>query len=144
MDIECIKELIPHRAPFLFVDEVLEIEEGVRIKAAKTFGPELDFFRGHFPGYPIVPGVIITEALAQAGGVLINSSYKEEFQSKGIQGAYLMGLENVRFRKPVEPGDRLILSVSLVKKRSRVMQFKGEAHVGDSKVAEAEIMVSLY
>ncbi len=144
IDREVIKSYIPHRDPFLFVDEVLELETGSRILAVKRFGPEEDFFRGHFPGNPIVPGVIIVEALAQTGGVLIYASFTEELESKGHTGAYLAGLENVRFRKAVLPDDVVKMDVRIVKKRSRIFMFKGEAYVDGAKAAEADIMVSLY
>jgi beta-hydroxyacyl-ACP dehydratase FabZ len=144
IDRESIKNHIPHREPFLFVDEVLEIEHGSRIVAVRKFRPEEEFFKGHFPGSPIVPGVIIVEAMAQAGGVLYNASYTEERISKGQTGAYLAGLEKVRFRKAVYPNDILRMDVRIRKMRSKIIIFAGEASVGDSMVAEAEIMVSLY
>ncbi len=144
IDKEGIKQYIPHRDPFLFVDKVLEIEKGKRILAVKTFGPDQDFFKGHFPGYPVVPGVVITEALAQAGGVLIYYSFKEELDEMGLKGAYLMGVDNVKFRRVVEPNDEIKLDVRIEKRRSRVIKFKAEAFVGDSKAAEADISVSLY
>ena len=144
IDRESIKNCIPHREPFLFVDEVLELEYGSRILAVKKFSPGEVFFRGHFPGNPIVPGVIIVEALAQAGGVLYNLSFTEELKSKGQSGAYLAGLEKVRFRKAVYPNDIMQLDVRILKRRSKIIIFTGEASVGGSIVAEAEIMVSLY
>lgn len=144
MDKEAIKGFLPHRDPFLFVDGILEIEKGSRILAVKRFSEDEYFFEGHFPGNPIVPGVIIVEAMAQAGGVLVYSSFTEELKSKGQTGAYLAGLEKVRFRKAVLPNDLMKMDVRIEKKRSRVIIFKGEARVEDAKVAEAEIMASLY
>lgn len=144
IDRESIKAHIPHRDPFLFVDEVLELERGARIVAVRRFRPEEEFFRGHFPGSPIVPGVIIVEAMAQAGGVLYNASFTEERISKGQTGAYLAGIEKVRFRKAVYPNDLLKMDVRIQKMRSKIIIFAGEASVEGSKVAEAEIMVSLY
>ena len=141
---EEIKNYIPHRDPFLFVDRVIELEKGSRIVAHRTFGPEEEFFKGHFPGNPIVPGVIIVEALAQAGGVLIYYSFTEELKAQGLTGAYLAGLENVRFRQVVKPGDLIKLDVTIQRKRSRIIKFKAVAFVDDSKAAEAEIIVSLY
>lgn len=141
---EEIKNYIPHRDPFLFVDRVIELEKGSRIVAERTFGPEEEFFKGHFPGNPIVPGVIIVEALAQAGGVLVYASFTEELEAQGLTGAYLAGLEKVRFRQVVKPGDLIKLDVSVQRKRSRIIRFKAVAYVGDSKAAEAEIIVSLY
>ena len=144
IDREAIKSHIPHREPFLLVDEVLELESGSRIVAVKKFSPEEEFFKGHFPGSPIVPGVLIVEALAQAGGILYNASFTEERVAKGQTGAYLAGLDKVRFRKAVFPDDVLRLEVTIQKMRSKIIIFAGEASVGGSKVAEAEIMVSLY
>ena len=138
-----IKELIPHREPFLFVDSVLEIEKGRKIAAEKLFSPEEFFFRGHFPGNPIVPGVIVTEALAQAGGVLFNYSFGEELKEEGFDNAYLMGLDRCRFRSPVVPGDRVTLEVELVRRRSRIMFFSGKASVDGKEVAQAEISACL-
>src|SRR5512145_2045147 len=91
IDKEAIKSHIPHREPFLLVDAVLELESGSRIVAVKKFSPEEEFFKGHFPGSPIVPGVLIVEALAQAGGILYNASFTEERVAKGQTGAYLAG-----------------------------------------------------
>ena len=144
IDREEIKSYIPHRDPFLFVDRVIEIEKGSRVLAVRSFGPEEEFFKGHFPENPIVPGVIIIEALAQAGGILIYASFTEELEAQGLTGAYLAGLEKVRFRRVVKPGDLIKLDVRIVRRRSRLIRFKAEAFVDDSKAAEAEILVSLY
>ncbi len=140
---EEIENFIPHRDPFLFVDSVIELEPEVRIIASKRFGKELDFFRGHFPGNPIVPGVILLEALAQAGGILFASSYPEKIREKGRFNVYLMGVEKVRFRKPVLPGDNVKLEVKLLKNRLRGLKFSGEAFVGKNKVAEAQILAAI-
>ena len=143
LGVEEVKELIPHREPFLFVDSVLEIEKGKRITAEKLFSPEEFFFRGHFPGNPIVPGVIVTEAMAQAGGVLFNYSFGEELKEEGFDNAYLMGLDRCRFRAPVVPGDRVILEVELVRRRSRIIFFSAKASVNGKQVAQAEISACL-
>ncbi|MCY4046700.1 MAG: 3-hydroxyacyl-ACP dehydratase FabZ [Candidatus Dadabacteria bacterium] len=141
-DKEQIKEFIPHREPFLFLDSVAGMERGVSISALKTFSPDEFFFQGHFPGNPIVPGVVITEALAQAGGVLIGASFAEEIKEQGFSNAYLMGLDSCRFRKPVPPGEQLTLSVSLERKRGRIMVFAGRATADGLKVADASITAS--
>lgn len=141
MNREEIEKFIPHRKPFLFVDRVLEIELGTRILALKRFGPDEGFFRGHFPGNPIVPGVIIIESLAQAGAILVYASQQEEL--KGKQPA-LVGLDNVRFRKPVLPSDEVRLHVQILKKRTQMWRMKGEAFIGETKVSEAEILASLF
>ncbi len=143
LDKEQIKECIPHRDPFLFVDEVIELEEKVSIKAKKVFTDKQDFFRGHFPDFPVVPGVVLTEALAQTGGILVNYSFKDELEESGYTNALLMGLNKCKFRKPVLPNQEITLCVELTKRRSRLLFFRGEAFVDDVKVAEAEISASL-
>ena len=143
LDREQIKEYIPHRDPFLFVDEVVEIIEDKKIIAKKTFTDKQEFFEGHFPDYPVVPGVIITESLAQSGGILVNYSYKSEIESEGFTNAFLMSLNKCKFRKPVLPNQELTLEVALINKRKRILFFKGTAFVEGKKVAEAEISASL-
>ena len=140
---EQIQQYIPHRDPFLFVDEVTDIKDKVSISALRTFTDKQDFFRGHFPDYPVVPGVILTEALAQTGGILVNYSFKEELEESGFTNAFLMGLNNCKFRKPVLPNQIITMNVELVKRRSRILFFRGESFVEGSKVAEAEISASL-
>ncbi len=135
-----IKRLLPHREPFLFVDGVLEMEPGERIVAFKVFHPEEEFFKGHFPGNPIVPGVIIVEALAQAGGILAYASEREGL--KGKEPA-LVGLDNVKFRKFLLPGREIKLEVKVLKRRDRVWRMKGEAFDDGVKVAEGEILATL-
>lgn len=143
LDKEQIKECIPHRDPFLFVDEVTELEDKVSIKAKRVFTDKQDFFRGHFPDYPIVPGVILTEALAQTGGILVNYSFKQELKESGYTNAFLMGVNNCKFRKPVLPNQEITLCVELTKRRNRLLFFRGEAFVDGAKVAEADISASL-
>ena len=140
---EQIKDYIPHRDPFLFVDEVIEIIENRKIVAKKTFTDKQDFFTGHFPDYPVVPGVIITESLAQSGGILANYSYRSEIEREGYSNAFLTSLNNCKFRQPVLPNQELTLEVELVNKRRRMMFFKGMAFVEGRKVAEVEISASL-
>ncbi|HEY7536098.1 MAG TPA: 3-hydroxyacyl-ACP dehydratase FabZ [Thermodesulfobacteriota bacterium] len=135
-----IKGLLPHREPFLFVDGVLELEPGERIIAFKLFHPEEEFFKGHFPGNPVVPGVIFVEALAQAGGILAYATEKQEL--KGMAPA-LVGLDNVKFRRFVLPGREIKLDVKVLKRRDRVWRMKGEAFDDGVKVAEAEILATL-
>lgn len=138
-----IKEYIPHREPFLFVDSVVDILEKEKIVAEKTFTQDEFFFPGHFPGNPIVPGVILTEAMAQTGGILFNYSFKDELEKSDFTNAFLMGLDRCKFRKPVVPDEKVIFEVKLVKRRSRILQFEGIALVNDKKVAEAQISASL-
>lgn len=141
-DKEQIKRFIPHREPFLFLDGVAAMEKGVSISALKTFGPGEFFFQGHFPGNPVVPGVVLTEALAQAGGVLIGASFAEEIKEQGFSNAYLTGLDGCRFRKPVPPGELLTLSVTLERRRGRIMVFSGRATADGQRVADASITAS--
>lgn len=138
-----VKKYLPHREPFLFIDGVSDLTEGKSIIAFREFLPEEYFFKGHFPGNPIVPGVILMESLAQAGGILVNLSFQKEFEEKGYDNAYLMGLDNCKFRKIVKPGDKVYLHVSLDKKRSRIIYFSGHVMIGETKVAEGRISASL-
>jgi beta-hydroxyacyl-ACP dehydratase FabZ len=140
LDIEKIMSLLPHRYPFLLVDRVLELEPGKRLKALKNVTINEPFFIGHFPAAPIMPGVLIVEAMAQAGGVLVFASAQEEATRKLI---YFMAIDKVRFRKPVVPGDQLIFTVEIVKQRSKAVKLAGSATVDDQLVAEAEMMASM-
>ena len=141
MDTEYIKGILPHRDPFLFVDEILKIEKGVKIEALRKFTKKEPFFKGHFPGNPVVPGVVLVESLAQAGGILVFESFKEDLSDKLPA---LVGLENVRFKRPVFPDDEVKLTVTLLKSRSRLWKMHGEAFVGDLMVAQAEILASVF
>jgi 3-hydroxyacyl-[acyl-carrier-protein] dehydratase len=138
--IEEIIRCLPHRYPFLLVDRVLELEENHKIIALKNVTINEPFFQGHFPGAPIMPGVLIVEAMGQAGGVLVASSLPEEERSSLI---YFMGFDKVRFRKPVVPGDQLILELKLLKKRTKVVKMAGIASVDHAVVAEAELMATI-
>ena len=144
MDKDEIKNYIPHREPFLFVDKVLEFDPYSRILAVKTFGAEEEFFKGHFPGHPVVPGVILVESLAQAAAILIAASLVKDENADSPEGCYLMGLNKVKFRKVVNPEDEIQLHAEIVRLRSKIVAFKASAFVGDSKVAEAEFMATFY
>ena len=141
MGVYDVKELLPHRKPFLFIDSVLELEPGKKIVAVRRFDPDEGFFRGHFPGSPVVPGVIIIEAIAQAGGILVAQSEGERI--KGRNPA-LVGLDRVRFRKPVLPGDEVRLEVEMLKSRERLWKLRGIAFVEGAKVAEADVTATLF
>jgi beta-hydroxyacyl-ACP dehydratase FabZ len=132
--------LLPHRYPFLLVDRILEIVPGEKIIALKNVTVNEPFFLGHFPGNPIMPGVLIVEAMAQAGGVLAFDSMPESQQGAMV---YFMGMDKVKFRKPVVPGDQLILEVKLLKKRLKAIKMSGIATVDDALVAEAELMATI-
>ena len=134
-DIRRILALLPHRYPMLLVDRVESMVKDTSIHAVKAVTINEPFFQGHFPGRPIMPGVLIVEALAQAGGILA-------VESLGLGGSgklvYFMAIDGVKFRKPVEPGVLLRLEVEFVQKRSRVCKFAGKAYLGDELATECE------
>lgn len=134
LTIEEIKEIIPHRYPMLLIDRVEELEAGKSIKAKKNVSVNEPFFQGHFPHEPVMPGVLIVEAMAQAGAVALLSM--EEFKGKT---AYFGGIDKAKFRKKVVPGDTLVLEVELTKVRSSAGCGKGIVYVDGKKVAEAEL-----
>lgn len=134
LTIQEIKEIIPHRYPMLLVDRVEELEEGKRVVAKKNVTINEPFFQGHFPHEPVMPGVLIVEAMAQAGAVALLSL--EDFRGKT---AYFGGLDKAKFRKKVTPGDTLILEVEITKVKSAAGIGKGIAYVDGKKVAEAEL-----
>ena len=138
-DILKIIELLPHRYPFLLVDRVIELVPDDRITALKNVTMNEPFFPGHFPGQPVMPGVLIIEAMAQAGGLLAFESGSGANRGKLI---YFMGMDKVRFRKPVIPGDQLIFEAKILKWRSKVAKMAGTAFVDNQLVAEAELMAS--
>lgn len=138
IDINEILTLLPHRYPFLLVDRVLEFEPAKRIIAIKNVTVNEPFFQGHFPGRPIMPGVLILEAMAQAGGILAFKSFP------GMKGSvFFTGIDGARFRKPVTPGDQLRFDVEVVKHRREIWVFEAKAYVQDDVVAEARIMAML-
>ena len=139
MDINAIVNCIPHRYPFLLVDRVLEMEAGKRIVAIKNVTMNEQFFQGHFPGAPVMPGVLIVEAMAQAGAVLLLHDM-EDRDSKLI---LFTGIDNARFRRPVVPGDQLRFTLEVLKRRTRFSKLKAIAEVDGKLAAEAEIMCSL-
>ncbi|MFO7652274.1 MAG: UDP-3-O-acyl-N-acetylglucosamine deacetylase [Candidatus Krumholzibacteriia bacterium] len=138
-DISTVMEIMPHRFPFLLVDRIIELESGRRVVGLKNVTINEPFFHGHFPGHPIMPAVLIVEAMAQTGGVLLLSSV-EDPDGKLV---YFSGIDQARFRRPVVPGDQLRLELELVKLRGTLCKMKGAAYVGDEKVAEADLMSSM-
>ncbi len=138
LDIEQIRAILPHRYPFLLVDRILELEPGKRAVGLKCVTANEEFFQGHFPGHAVMPGVLVLEAMAQVGGVLL-------LTMSGNNGklAYFGGMDNVRFRKPVLPGDVLITEVELLKNRGSVGKVKVTGRVNDQVVAEGEFIFAL-
>jgi 3-hydroxyacyl-[acyl-carrier-protein] dehydratase len=140
MDVRAIQALIPHRYPFLLLDRVVTIESGKSLVAIKSVTVNEPFFQGHFPGLPVMPGVLIVEAMAQAGAILAMKSLDQDWSKKV---AYLASLDMVKFRKPVVPGDRLELHLEVVKNKGAIWKEKGVAKVDGQIVAEAEFMAVL-
>ncbi len=140
IEIREIMKTLPHGYPFLLVDRIIEMEPGKRIIGIKNVTYNELFFQGHFPGRPIMPGVLIVEAMAQTAGVLAFKSVPEEDSGKPV---YFLGLDNVRFRKPVIPGDQLRFELEVTRHRQSIWAFKGKAFVEEKLVAEADLMAML-
>jgi beta-hydroxyacyl-ACP dehydratase FabZ len=136
MDIQQIQEILPHRYPFLLVDKILEIEPGRRIVGLKNVTINEAFFQGHFPGQPIMPGVLIIEAMAQVGGVLLMRTMNASPEKKLL---YFTGIDRARFRRPVLPGDQVRFELELLHHRSRNSKMQARAYVEGKLVAEAEL-----
>ena len=132
-----IKRVLPHRYPFLLVDRILSMELGQHIVGLKNVTVNEPFFAGHFPNNPIMPGVLIVEAMAQVAGILALLSTPENL---GNQNIFLMSLDKVRFRRPVVPGDQLILDLKVLRGGKKFFKMEGKATVDDNLVAEAELM----
>ena len=141
MDIHEIRKQLPHRYPFLLVDRVLEIEKGKRIKALKNVTINEPFFGGHFPNRPVMPGVLMLEAMAQAAALLAFDTAGVTMDDKTVY--YFAGIDAARFKRPVEPGDQLVMDVELDRVRAGIYKFKGVIRVLDAVVCEAELMCTM-
>jgi len=138
-----IIKILPHRHPFLFVDMITELEVGERVVGIKNVTINEYFFTGHFPGKPIMPGVLVIEAMAQVGGILARLSEPESMTNKGDNAIYFVAIDKVRFRKPIFPGDQIIFELTAMRKGSRVWKMKGKAMVNKKIAAEAELVAAL-
>ena len=134
IDIEGIMRAIPHRYPFLMIDRMVDVQLGVSATGIKNVTVNEQFFQGHFPGHPVMPGVLIIEAMAQTAAVLVVSTLGKEFEGKVV---YFMTVENAKFRRPVVPGDQLHIHVIKERNRGNVWKFRSVAKVDDTSVAEA-------
>lgn len=141
MDIHEILKKLPHRFPFLLVDRVLELEKGVRIKALKNVTINEPFFTGHFPHRPVMPGVLMLEAMAQVAALLAFDTLGVVPDEKTVY--YFAGIDAARFKRPVEPGDQLIMDVTLDRMKAGIFKFKGVARVDGNLACEAELMCTM-
>ncbi len=137
-DINQIQKLLPHRYPFLLIDRVVEFEKGKRILGYKNVSFNEPYFSGHFPQKPIMPGVLVLEALAQAAGILAFGTLEQGAEESSVY--YLVGIDGARFKRPVVPGDRLMLEVEMVRQMRSIYKFNAVARVENEIVAQAELM----
>lgn len=141
LDIHQILKLLPHRYPILLVDRVLELDEGKRIKSLKNVTINEPFFTGHFPHRPVMPGVLMLEAMAQTAALLSFATAGVVPDDKTVY--YFAGIDGARFKRPVEPGDQLVMDVELLRHKAGIYKFKGTARVGEDVACEAELMCTM-
>ena len=143
LNYEDIIRLLPHRYPFLMVDRVTDLELGKRAVGLKNVTANEPFFQGHFPGTPIMPGVLIVEAMAQVGGVLFRLTVDGASKEENVDAVYFVSIDKVKFRKPVVPGDQMIIETEALRTGTRVWKMAGKAFVKDELVAEAEFVATV-
>jgi len=139
IDILGIMDLLPHRYPILLVDRILDYEQGQWIRGVKNISMGDPIFQGHFPKQPVFPGVLIIEAMAQTGGCLV----MQELEERSKKVIYFMAIDGVKFRKPVVPGDQMVMEVKVIQNKGKICKMRGEAFVDGQRVAEAEFMSML-
>ena len=139
LDVTKIMDLLPHRYPFLLVDRVLEVQGTQKIVGLKNVTINEPFFQGHFPGHPIMPGVLIVEAMAQTGGLLL----MDQIPDRDKKVVYFMALENVKFRKPVVPGDQLRMEATIERAKAGIYKYRTHASVDGERAVEAELMCTV-
>lgn len=140
LDIVQIMELLPHRYPFLLIDRIIELEPGKRVVGIKNVTMNEPFFQGHFPGFPVMPGVLIIESMAQCAAILAYNSVGEAAKEKV---SYFMAIDNARFRKPVKPGDTLRIEIDTLFSKRGIWSVAAKAYVGDTLMTEAELKATL-
>jgi len=140
LDIVQIMELLPHRYPFLLIDRIVELEPGKRVVGIKNVTMNEPFFQGHFPGFPVMPGVLIIESMAQCAAILAYNSVGDEAKEKV---SYFMAIDNARFRKPVKPGDTLRIEVETLFSKRGIWSVAAKAYVGETLMTEAELKATL-
>jgi len=140
---EDIAKLLPHRYPFLLVDRITELELGKRIVGLKNVSANEPFFQGHFPGIPIMPGVLIVEAMAQVGGVLARLTMPDVLEKEGPGELFFMAIDKVKFRRPVVPGDQLVFALEALRTGSKVWKMAGKSFVDGNLVAEALLLATI-
>jgi len=140
MDVQEIQKLLPHRYPFLLVDRVVSIDPGKALRAYKNVSVNEPFFQGHFPGHPVMPGVLVLEALAQASAIL---AYRSTGFDPSRKVTYLMAIDGAKFRKPTVPGDRLDLEVEVLRFKGAILKTRGVAKVDGEVVAEGEFLATV-
>lgn len=140
LDVNEIMKILPHRPPFLMVDRIIELESGVRCVGIKNTTINEHFFQGHFPGHPVMPGVLIVEAMAQVACLMAYKASDTDYRNKIC---YFMAIDNAKFRKPVFPGDQIRMEVKTVQQRRGIWGVEGKTYVGDTLVCEADFRATL-